>query len=217
MCARCCGTHLPSLHNLQMFLLPPTDVSARSASAPARLYFVTGPRLINHLSSSHGLLTETSAVMSCSTTVVPERVTQVVAERKRSEKRVEDLELQLAQFVAKELRAEIVSSSSGTFVKHVHRADDTLGFLNSVSSALAEVTTPHVIVLSSSPTAQNATSTTILLVFGNDSGKVKEVGSALKNKLNAKGGGQGKWSGKFTGVWLDHREGIAVDEVLSSV
>lgn len=159
--------------------------------------------------------------MSCGAPQVPERVLLSVAERKRNEKRVDDLEAQLAQFVAKDLQSEMTtttgSDSSKTFFKHVHRMDDTLGLLNSICTALAEVSSPHLLVLSSSPTAQSATSLTILLVFGSDTAKVKEVGNALKSKLNAKGGGQARWSGKFTGVWLDHREGNIVDEVLASI
>ena len=35
-------------------------------------------------------------------------------------------------------------------------------------------------------------------------------------KLGVKGGGKGvRWSGKWTGVWKDEKEGVAVQEVLA--
>ena len=104
---RCCGTHAPSLHNLQLFLLPHTEALARggAAATSVRLSFLAGPRLLAHLTSSHTLLTAPAGVMSCGAPQVPERVQQVVDERRRATKRVEDLEAELAQAVAAELAA----------------------------------------------------------------------------------------------------------------
>lgn len=79
--------------------------------------------------------------------------------------------------------------------------------------AAREDVPPYIVVLSSSPSTQTATSTSTVLVFGLDEGKVKEAGDALKTKLNVKGGGKGRWSGKFTGVWRE-KESRAVEEAL---
>ena len=70
----------------------------------------------------------------------------------------------------------------------------------------------------SSPSAQTTTSTTVVLVFGSDDKLVKEVGEGLKAKLNVKGGGKGpRWSGKFTSVWKDAREGAVVESLLGGL
>ncbi|THG97418.1 hypothetical protein EW145_g7617, partial [Phellinidium pouzarii] len=45
----CCGTHLPSLHNLQLFLLPQAESLARGSTSTSRLFFLCGPRLHAHL------------------------------------------------------------------------------------------------------------------------------------------------------------------------
>ncbi|KAG6817448.1 hypothetical protein H0H87_008616 [Tephrocybe sp. NHM501043] len=221
----CCGTHLPSLHNLQLFLLPHTDALARSSTTNARLYFLAGPRLITYLTSTHNFLTSTASTLSCGAPQVPERVSQVVEERRRAEKRVGDVEAELARHLAKELIDEIAQTANGTlFKKSIHRTDDagnTLGFLSAFSlafSTLVEPTQPYLIVMSSSPSSQSTTSTTVVLLIGSDDKKVKEVGDGLKSKLGVKGGGKGtKWSGKHTGVWRDAKESVALDKLLSGL
>lgn len=222
----CCGTHMPTTHNLQLFLLPHTDALSRSNTSSARLYFLSGPRLITYLTSTHTLLAGTATTLSCGAPQVPERVEQVVEERKKATKRVEDLEAELAAVVAKDLLnvvANDLESPEGAFA-HRHRVDDStnaLGFLNAISMSYASQAPsdlePYLIVLSSSPSSQNASSTSVVLIFGADEKKVREVGEGLNSKLSVKGGGKGtRWSGKFTGIWLEGREGVVVNEVLKT-
>ena len=221
---RCCGTHAPTLHNLQLFLLPTTENLARSNSSSARLYFLSGPRLITHLTSTHSYLAQTAKTMNAGASQVPERVQQVIDERKKMTGRAEDMERELAGLLAKDLAKE-KTNESGAIVTYVHRIDDTpnaLGFLTAIAAAFtSEITTlsppptSYLVVLSSSPSSQSTSSQTVVMLFGSDEKKVKEVGDALKSKLSVKGGGKGqKWSGKFTGVWLDGREGVKVRESL---
>ncbi|CDO71386.1 hypothetical protein BN946_scf184908.g144 [Trametes cinnabarina] len=222
----CCGTHLPSIHNLQLFLLPNMEALARATTSSVRLYFLAGPRLITHLTSTHTLLTSTASIMSCGAPQVPERVQQVVEERKKATKRVEDLEAELAAAIASEIAA-CAPREGGELVLRRHRTDDSataLAFLSAISTAFVSKhvesgsTSPYLVVLSSSPSAQTSASTTVVLVFGSGDQKVKDVGEALKAKLNVKGGGKGpRWSGKFTGVWKDGREGAALAAILESV
>ncbi|GLB33757.1 putative tRNA synthetases class II (A) [Lyophyllum shimeji] len=219
----CCGTHLPSLHNLQLFLLPHTDALARSTTTNARLYFLVGPRLIAHLTSSHNLLTNTATILSCGAPQVPDRVNQVVDERKRAEKRRDDVEAELARHLADELVKEMAQVPEGGLHKrHLHRTDDSanvLGFLSAISfaftNAAASTANPHLVVLTSSPSSQSASSTTVVLLFGSDDKKVKEAGEGLKSRLGVKGGGKGtKWSGKYTGVWREAKESATLQGLL---
>ncbi|KAL6309739.1 alanyl-tRNA synthetase domain-containing protein [Sparassis latifolia] len=222
----CCGTHLPTLHNLQLFLLPHTDALSRSSTTSARLYFLAGPRLITHLVSTHALLTSTSATLSCGAPQVPERVEQVVEERKRAVKRVEDVETELADAIAKELVNQSLIKDDREILLHRHRTDDSpnaLGLLSAISTAFVnEITStadspPFLVVLASSPSSQTTSSTSVVLIFGSDDKRVKEVGEGLKAKLDMRGGGKGtRWSGKFTGVWREGREGASVAEVLNA-
>ncbi|KAF8897493.1 hypothetical protein BD779DRAFT_1491147, partial [Infundibulicybe gibba] len=187
----CCGTHLPSIHNLQLFLLPHTDALSRSSTTSARLYFST---------------------LSCGAPLVPERVSQVVDERKRAEKRVVDIEEELAKFIAKGLIQEMNQESGELYKKHVHRTDDTsnaLGFLTAISFAISNAapTQKHIVVLTSSPSAQTTTSGSVVMVSGSDDNRVKTLG-----------GGKGlKWSGKFTGVWKENRESALIQDILNEM
>ncbi|TFK48036.1 ThrRS/AlaRS common domain-containing protein [Heliocybe sulcata] len=218
----CCGTHLPTIHSVPLFLFPPTTSPAPSTStSSSRLYFLAGPRVLTHLASMNFLVNSTSATLTCGIPLVPARVEQVVDERRKAEKRVGDLEEELAGIIASEMRSE-TEKSEGAYVVHKHRIDDSTGalaFLSSISTAFmsGETTKPYAVVLSSSPSSQTPNSTSVVFVFGSDDKLVKEVGDSLKAKIGVKGGGKGtRWSGKYTGVWRD-KESTVVDEVLKEV
>nr|GAT59399.1 predicted protein [Mycena chlorophos] len=223
----CCGTHLPSLNNLQLFLLPHTDALSRSATTVARLYFLAGPRLMLHLTSTHNYLSSTAALLSCGLPQVPERVALVVDDRKAATKRVEDIESELAKYIAADLLTEMEKAPVDTlFKKHIHRQDDSstaLTFLTAIASAVADGSSKlqekrsYVLVFSSSPTAQAATNTNVVFVAGSDDARVKALGDGLKATVGIKGGGRGlKWSGKVIGTWKT-REDAGVEQVLATV
>ena len=222
---RCCGTHCPGIQNLLLFLLPHTEALSRSSTTSARLYFLCGPRLITHLASTHVRLTETASTLSCNSLSVPERVNQVIEERRRAEKRVSDLEFELAKNIADGLKREMKHADLSMHKKHVHRVDDTtnpLGFLKSVSTFLAEAAAEtgisFVFILSSSPSSQTSSSTNVILILGSDDKLVKDASDLLKSRLGVKGGGKGpRWSGKFSGVWKQGREDGVIENVLQDL
>ncbi|KAJ3994210.1 ThrRS/AlaRS common domain-containing protein [Lentinula boryana] len=224
----CCGTHLPTIHNLQLFILPHTETMSRSSTTSARLYFLSGPRLIGYLTTTHEFLTSTASVLSCGAPSVPERVSQVVDERKKAEKRVTDLELDLAKHISSGLFHEALAGSVNDgyiFRKHLRRTDDSsnaLSLLSAISVAFSEqitkTQTPYLLVLTSTPSAQTTNSTTVVMVIGSDDKEVRSLGDSLKSQLGVKGGGKGlKWSGKYIGVWKEKKEGGLVDDLLKDV
>lgn len=158
---------------------------------------------------------------------------QVVDERKKADKRIHDVESELAGWIGKDLVDELLKTTqetpggAGLWKKHLHRTDDSsnpLNFLSSIAFAVSDeikakgVTTPFLFVLSSSPSAQTPSSLSTVLVLASDDKNVKEAGDGLRAKLGIKGGGKGpRWSGKFNGVWKDTKENIAVEEVLAGI
>jgi misacylated tRNA(Ala) deacylase len=220
---------MPTLHNLQLFLIPHTEALSRSSTTSARLYFLAGPRLITYLSTAHGHLTNASSILSCGAPQVPERISQVIDERKKAEKRVDDLEAELAEFISKKLVKQAIDrqfdANQEIFAIHIHRNDDTLGFLFAITTGFAAEWSSSIfglkqflVVLTSSPTSQTSTSTSLVVIFGSNDETVKEVGDAVKTKIGVKGGGKGnKWSGKFIGVWKDSKESAGIDEVLDKL
>ncbi|ESK97615.1 alanyl-trna synthetase domain containing 1 [Moniliophthora roreri MCA 2997] len=221
----CCGTHLPSINNLQLFILPQTESLSRSNTSSTRLHFLCGPRLIAHLTTSHTLLAETGSILSCGAPLVPSRVGQVVEERKKAEKRVSDLEVELAKSLGRSLIDEALKGSSegSAFKKYLPRIDDggnALGFLSSIAftfttdATVRNLRSPYLVIISSMPSSQTANSTTLVMVFGSEDNMVKKAGILLKERLGVKGGGKGRYSGKYTGVWKDGREGKVIEDLL---
>jgi misacylated tRNA(Ala) deacylase len=202
-------------------LLPHTEALSRSATTSARLYFFSGPRLIAYLTSSHQLLTNTASVLSCGLPLVPDRVSQTLNDRKKAEKRVTDLENEVARNLVTDLKMELDRSDS--LVKYIHRVDDSdnpLTLLSLISTLMANAcgsgNKSYLIILTSTPSTQAATTTTIVSVTGTDALRVKAFGEKIKASLGIKGGGQGtRWSGKFTGVWKEDKQGATITELIS--
>ena len=224
----CCGTHLPILSTLQLFLFPsPTSSSATSF----RHYFLAGPRLLNHLCSVQTLLTRTAGTLSCGASETPERVTLVVEESKRREKRVDDLEHELAGSLGRQLAEEMAqwraAGGEGGWARCLSRTDDSQtarAFLQAVTHAFAAFVPEQVdtacqftLLLVSSPSSLTPSSTSVVMLFGADENRVKSVSDELKKQFKTlKGGGKGsRWSGKFVGVWLADREGKTASALLS--
>ena len=163
-------------------------------------------------------------MLSCGAPLVPERVAQVVEERRKSEKRVADIEIELAQHIARDLVAKITKEVGPVFKYHLHRTDDSnnpLGFLSAIACAVTDTVSitssskPYVFILSSSPSTQTTSSVSTVVILGSEDAKVKAAGEGLKAKLGVKGGGKGsRWSGKFVGVWKENRENTGVVEML---
>lgn len=149
---------------------------------------------------------------------------QVIDERKRAEKRVDDLESELAKFIANGVAEEVGQSLGLVFLKHVHRVDDSinpLGFLSAIAAAFTGVAgteSKYLLILSSTPSTQSVTGASVFLILGSDEKQVKEAGGLLKDKLNIKGGGKGtRWSGKLAGVWKAGREDAVVSDILQAI
>lgn len=172
--------------------------------------------------------------MSCGLPDVPERVNQVVEERKRVTRRMEDLELELAKSVASSLVAEmreyfVTRPNANRYLKHYHRTDDptnALAFLQSLSSTTLSAVSAtaglsgkqFLFVFSSSPVSQTSNSVSSILLLSSDEKLVKGTGDLLKQKLAVRGGGKGvRWSGKWTGVWKENRENEIVDGILQEI
>ncbi|EJD48614.1 ThrRS/AlaRS common domain-containing protein [Auricularia subglabra TFB-10046 SS5] len=197
----CCGTHLPDLQGVNVFILPQTESISRGS---VRVFFVAGPRVLALLSSSHALLSGAAAAFGCAASQVPARAAQEFDGRRKSEKRIMELEAEIARSLATELLQRLHSASNGDIQYLVHhRSDDSpyaLALLDEVQKSFipqAEASRQYVVALSCGPSS--GTGTTVALVFGSaaEEAAVKRVGETLK-AAGVKGGGKGpRWSGKI--------------------
>ncbi|TFY72997.1 hypothetical protein EVG20_g42 [Dentipellis fragilis] len=221
----CCGTHLPSLTSLQLYLFPPPPTS----SVPARHYFLAGPRLLSHIGTTQTQLSRVSGLLSCGSSEAPDRIALVLDESKKREKRVDEVERELADHIGRQLVEEMIQWRSeggeGEWTKYIGRTDDSptaLTLLQAITFAFiahlpSDSTHQYTLLLTSSPSSQTTTSTTVCMLLGSDDKRVKETGDVLKKQFSSlKGGGRGaRWSGKSVGVWLADREGKAASSVLT--
>ncbi|TFY79060.1 hypothetical protein EWM64_g4953 [Hericium alpestre] len=148
---------------------------------------------------------------------------ELVNARTRREKRVDEVERELAEHIGARLVEKMVQwrkdGGAGEWTKYVARTDDSptaLTLLQAITfaftahaSKLSGDAPSYALLLTSSPSSQNFASTTVVMLLGSDDKRVKEVGDELKKQFKTlKGGGRGpRWSGKSVGVWLADREG----------
>jgi misacylated tRNA(Ala) deacylase len=181
--------------------------------------------LITYLTSTYNQVTQASPILSCGAPQVSDRISQAVDERKAAEKHVANLKSQLVSIAAKELFHLVTRATEERISVHVHQNDDPLAFLIAIASEFTKLWTAsehaskqYLVVLTSSPTLQTSTSTTLVLVFGSEDASVKEVGETLRLKLGVKGGGKGsRWSGKWAGVWKPAKEGELVSKAVRRI
>jgi misacylated tRNA(Ala) deacylase len=187
----------------------------------ARLHSLMVPRLGTHLTLICDQITQASSILSRAAAQVPDQVSQVVDERKSSEKRVADLASQLVLIVAKGFLPSAIRANEERTSAHVHRNDDPLVFLTtSIASEFVNLYTAsdyaskqYPVVFIPSPTSHTATSTTPVLVFGSEDVRVKGAEETLKLKIGVEGGGKDpQWRGKWVGVQRPAKEGETVSE-----
>ena len=108
---------------------------------------------------------------------------------------------------------------------HIHRNDNPLVFLAAIApeSSPSSIPPPNTLQNSASLNTpprplHTATSTTLVLVFGSEDVRVKEVWETLKLKLGVKGGGEGpRWSGRWVGVWRPAKDGGVVGRAAGGI
>ncbi|KAF8529205.1 Threonyl/alanyl tRNA synthetase [Hysterangium stoloniferum] len=201
----CCGTHLPTLQGQSIFILPQTESLSRGR---ARIFFCAGPRIRAYLAQTHGLLTTAAVSYGCAPAQVAERLLFETDGRRKANKRTEELEREVADFVVQDLQEEkrqVIKSEASVFTPRFcafrHRYDSSsnpLNLLNLIHKAWSlspTASSPHLIVIAASA-AQTSSNNVVLLVFGTDENEVKEFGDKLKAKGIKGGGKSGKWSGK---------------------
>ncbi|GJJ07594.1 hypothetical protein Clacol_001797 [Clathrus columnatus] len=198
----CCGTHLPSLLGISIFILPQVEPLSRGRG---RIFFCAGPRVRAYLSKTHGLLTEAATGYGCAIEQIPERLTFETDGRRKGSKRVDELEAELAAYIVKDLEKEYAALPTGqtkfvSFKHHMGLSSNPLNFLTTIQSewkAVPASSTPYLLLLAES---QKAEGYTVVLIVGSDEGDVKKLGDKFKAE-GVKGGGKGgKWSGK-TDKW----------------
>jgi misacylated tRNA(Ala) deacylase len=222
--ARCCGTHLPTLSTLRVFIIPRVE---SVSGGQYRIYFLAGPRLVAYLAQIHVGLHDTASGLGCSVSQAPDRARQEVQQRTRANKRVEAVEEELGALIADKIlrEADETAKSGSLFRKYLSRTDDSpnpLGVVNAIvkafsrSVALEETRRPHLVVISSSPSVPNSSATTVLVAFGSEERMIKDLGDQLR-QIGVKGGGSGsRFNGKAVG-WKDSVDGQRLQRILEEI
>eukprot|EP00941_MAST-03F_sp_MAST-3F-sp1_P002137 g2137.t1 len=185
----CCGTHVQSLSELQMVKI----VRVENVSRGCLISFHAGNRLLNFL--SHSLTREASltTMLSASPDQHCAKVELLLSQQKTNKNEVKRLKEDLAKSIAMDVISK--GSQNSENVLHVHREEDDIPFLQSISNFVQE--------------RQNEMEQDYLLLVtgGNENGSgkflitgkeeiVSAVGKSVAKAIEGRGGGR---SGRFQG------------------
>jgi len=176
----CGGTHLNNTAELQSIALTGTD----SMRGGTRLFFLAGRRVRSGLRDSQRRERALSKLLTCPAAEHTAAVTRVMAGAKAAGKENKALKSELARLIGQSLVG----------VKHYHRDDGDMGFLNAVAGAA----TPDGVLLLTAGREDG-----VFLLVG-DADRVAELGPKVADVLEGRGGGRGRFQGKATR--MDRRE-----------
>ncbi|CDK25806.1 unnamed protein product [Kuraishia capsulata CBS 1993] len=176
----CCGTHLSSTGQIKSITLLNQFPGKKSAS---RINFLCGDRISKFTSESFLTLKDLTGKLSCQTDDLVEKVEALQLSHRKAASKEMSLMKELAEYQSKELLAKLESSE----IAFLCRSDVGLEYFNNISKKLLPLTPGKTLVLIGNG---------CLIISGP---QVEEVSTQLKQVLKGlKGGGKGKFQGKFT-------------------
>lgn len=218
----CCGTQCPDLSIIGfLHVLPPSTPWAAtepSSKAATRLYFVAGPRAVEHLSAASRSLSQAGQAIAVGRELVVERVTRLEANRYDTAEKEKALRQELAKTVGE------AAVARRERIVHVHRttaATHDFEFLNAIAAAYFVAITEAefaaqcdgqdgsdktlTLIVTSAP---SGVTPALLLVQSRDDATGKALFEDIKaaltgtDKARVKGGGaRGRFMAKIDGKW----------------
>lgn len=174
----CAGTHVETLAELQIVRL----LGAEPARGGVRIPFLAGGRVLERMRKGDELEARLKERLATSPMDFPRVIDGWLAERRRSRKRVKELESECASHIAREL-ADLPGP-------HIERTIAGAGpdMLRSLASAVLELRPDAVVSL-----VGEAEVTCFIVQAGPDGPQdVSQIGESLRERLGAKGGGKGR-------------------------
>lgn len=198
----CCGTHLSSLGQIQALHVLPKTTNIRAGNI--RLYFLSGQRALDHLSSSMERLYQAGIELGGvqNEQVVP-RLQQLNISQKESSKQMVNLQENFAVLLAEKLvQGKSAYTWVGIPVYFLARdggldGTHTFEFLQSLTRHVTTLLPPQspfiVVIISSAERNEQG----LLYIYGTDESEVTKLGNTIKTKFKEKLKGGGGKAGRF--------------------
>ncbi|GFH52896.1 hypothetical protein CTEN210_09372 [Chaetoceros tenuissimus] len=200
----CCGTHVPSLRQLQMVKFFRME---RTKPTIMRVYFAAGKRLMNIMNDMFQTQAQITAMLSCMDTEQTERVEQLIEDKKVRQQQVKTLNDKLCEFQANDVLASFKEMGDRIFLSIVDLGDVDMGYLTMIANEVFERVDREnrvILLLGGEKDADDGT----FLLIGNES-IVDGIGKDVAKTFNGRGGGN---KGKFQGKGQNIRSALATVE-----
>lgn len=200
----CCGTHVPSLRQLQMVKFFRME---RTKPTIMRVYFAAGKRLMNIMNDMFQTQAKLTTMLSCMDVEQTDRVEQLIEDKKVRQQQVKTLNDKLCEFQANDVLASFKEMGDGKFLSIVDLGDVDMGYLTMIANEVFERVNRENRVILLIGAEKDADDGTFLLI-GNES-IVDSIGKDVANSFNGRGGGN---KGKFQGKGQSIRSALATVE-----
>ena len=190
----CCGTHVPTLGQLQMIKFFKME---KVKPALMRIYFAAGPRVMEILESSFQRQIQLTIALSCTEEEQVGRVSQLLEDKREREKQIKTLNEKLCVVYANDICCECKENHNVAVVDLGSKAD--VSFLTMLSAAVLEKIGTEGVLLLLVEGAEGSEEGGFLLT--GDVALVDQVGRKVAEIFGGRGGGRnGRFQGKGTKV-----------------
>lgn len=198
----CCGTHLTNTSQIESILILPHQTSVRGTNS--RLHFMCGSRIRKYASSSFQIVNTVKQQLSCSETVISEKINILKEQIQQGNKREQFWIKELAAIESSNLLAQLQHEQYDNKLISVLKDEfGSLEYLLQINKELTPILKdfdkPYQILLCGREKNSGNGSMIILSESGET---INNLQNEIKTKIkNLKGGGGkngGKWQGKIT-------------------
>ena len=182
----CCGTHVQHTGHLQTIKLLHTE---KSRGGNTRLFFLVGQRVTESFDAALQVSRQLNNLLSCPQEAFVENVTRLQQSNRLNQKMAKRFMAELAPYIA----SDIVQRLAQQNVVFVYREDGDMDLLQLIYFVLKDQIKPNTAVVLAAG-EKNAGGP--LMIVADADHTVQTVAKVVKEAMDIKGGGKGRWQGK---------------------
>ncbi|KAI8148244.1 Threonyl/alanyl tRNA synthetase [Fennellomyces sp. T-0311] len=184
----CCGTHVLHTGHLQSVKLLHTE---KARGGNTRLFFLVGQRVTNSFDAALQVSRQLNNLLSCPQEEFAEKVSKLQQTNRQNQKSAKRFMSELAPFIAKDIADQLTKQS----VVLVYREEADMELLQLISYALKDqdALKPNTAVVLAAG-EKNAGGP--MLIVADTDNTIQNVVKQVKEAIDIKGGGKGRWQGK---------------------
>lgn len=183
----CCGTHVNNTSHLQQVKILRSERLRDRGVTLSRLHFVVGGRVSKLLGDIFQRQLHVTSALNVGVDELPKRVESLLKNEKESSREIKSLHAELVALTARNLQEEV---QHGAKALQIHRDRGTVILMRDFATALEACGVLVLITIGEKDEG--------MFMLSGPEAMVAELGPAVAQKLEGRGGGKGRYQGKVS-------------------